>query len=438
MFSPGERVGVAVSGGADSVALLHCLRELSPELGTELAVVHLNHQLRGPESDADEQFVVELARRLDLRCFTRRIDVAAEARAAGENIEQSARRFRYQWFTELIAQGHSERIATGHTQSDQAETVLFRLLRGTGSAGLAGIRPAVAPGVVRPLLEVSRKDVLAYLRRHGWSWREDSSNQQTEFSRNRIRHELLPQLAREWNPRLPEALSQLAQWAQAEEDYWTAALVELAERHIRADGPAIELNADALAALPEAVQRRLLRVAIERARGTLAGIDFDHVEGLRRLAAAGRGGGQIHLPGLHVQRSFERLRLSRPSKALESEQSVEPVSLDPPGTFQIPGGEHLVRLDLHERDQTISGWADNKGGYNNGRQQGLDWGKLPKPLMLRRWRPGDRYQPWGSKGPKKLKSLFQECKIAAWDRMSWPVITASVPGSHRANCSRAN
>jgi len=142
MFSPGDRVGVAVSGGADSVALLHCLNELAPQMGIEPAVVHLNHLLRGAEADADEEFVAGLAKGLGLRFFSRRVDVGAEARRAGENLEQTARRLRYQWFTELIRQGRSAKIATGHTCSDQAETVLFRLLRGAGSAGLAGIRPA--------------------------------------------------------------------------------------------------------------------------------------------------------------------------------------------------------------------------------------------------------------------------------------------------------
>jgi tRNA(Ile)-lysidine synthase len=426
LFAPGERVGLAVSGGADSVALLHCLVELAPLLGIELAVVHLNHRLRGPEADADEQFVADLAKQRNLRFFSHRIDVGAEARQAGGNLEQTARRLRYQWFTELIVQGHSAKIATGHTCSDQAETVLFRLLRGAGSAGLAGIRPRVETGIVRPLLEVSRSDVLAYLRRHGWSWREDSTNQQIEFDRNRIRHQLLPSLCREWNPRLPETLAQMAQWAQAEEDYWSAVVADLAESHIRVDGPAVELQAGALAAQPEAVQRRLLRAAIERVRGDLNGVDFRHIEALRGLAAAASGGGKLDLPGLRVCRSFDRLRLWKTAAGRPAAPAPDAVRLEPPGTFPMPGSNCLVRLKLHGADQTISNRADRKEGYNKRRQQGLDWERLPKPLMLRSWRPGDRYQPWGRQRPKKLKSLFQEGRIAAWDRSNWPVITAAV------------
>jgi len=443
MFSPRERVAVAVSGGADSVALLHCLRELAPGLGIELEVVHLNHCLRGSESDGDERFVADLAKRLDLRYLSLRVDAEAEARRAAENLEQACRRLRYQWFTELIVQGRSAKIATGHTRSDQAETVLFRLLRGAGSAGLAGIRPVVAPGIVRPLLEVSREDVLAYLQRNGWNWREDSTNQQTEFVRNRIRHELLPSLSRQWNPKLPESLAQLAEWAQAEENYWSEVVADLAERHIQTAGytatqtdgrkeeRGVEIQATTLAGFPEAVQRRLLRAAVERVRGTLSGIDYGHVEALRRLAGSARGGGQLHLPGLHARRSFGRLRLSRPPGEADFEPPLDAVHLKPPGTFRVPGSNCELRMTLRDRDQPFSGWANKEQGYNGKRQQALDWERLPKPLLLRGWQPGDRYQPWGRERPKKLKSLFQEGRIAAWDRSGWPVITASLTQSPR-------
>ncbi len=437
MVSPGERVGVAVSGGADSVALLGCLGDLAPKLGIELAVVHLNHLLRGAEADEDEQFVAGLAKRLDLRYFPHRVHVAAEARRAGENLEQTARRLRYQWFTELIAGGELAKIATGHTRSDQAETVLFRLLRGSGSAGLAGIWPVVEPGLIRPLLEVSRSDVLAYLRRKGWNWREDSTNELTAFARNRIRHELLPSLCESWNPRLPETLAHMAQWARAEEEYWSEVVDDLAGRYFREDGPAVEVDAKALAELPEAIQRRLLRAAIERVRGELSAVDFGHVEALRSLVNSPRGSGELDLPGLNARRSFRRLRLAKPVEKGRATTPAAAVFLEPPGTFSAPGSCCQLRLSLRPVAQTISGRADNKEGYNERRQQALDWERLPKPLRLRMWQPGDRYQPWGRKGQKKLKSLFQEDRIAAWDRTDWPVITAPATQPQRGGAQRA-
>jgi tRNA(Ile)-lysidine synthase len=230
----------------------------------------------------------------------------------------------------------------------------------------------------------------------------------------------------------------MAQWAQAEEDYWSGIVADLASRYIREDGQATELEARTLSELPVAAQRRLLRVAIERVRGDLSAVDFGHVEALRALAASERGGGKLDLPGLEARRSFNRLRLMKPVAGPQPVAAIGTVCLQPPGTFSVPGSGCQVRLSLREAAQTNSGRADNKEGYNGKRQQALDWERLPKPLSLRIWQPGDRYQPWGRKGQKKLKSLFQEGRIAAWDRSCWPVITAPASGPQRPGFSLAD
>jgi tRNA(Ile)-lysidine synthase len=215
-------------------------------------------------------------------------------------------------------------------------------------------------------------------------------------------------------------------------------VADLAGRYLRQDGAAIELDAVALADLPVAVQRRLLRAAIERVRGDLSAVDFGHVEALRGLASSARGGGKLDLPGLEARRSFGRMRLAKPSAVPDAQPPAGGVSLEPPGTFAVPGGACQVRLRLRAADQTNRGRADNKEGYNGKRQQALDWERLPKPLSLRIWQPGDRYQPWGRKGQKKLKSLFQEGRIAAWDRSCWPVITVPASGPQRPGFSLAD
>src|SRR5436305_6953667 len=215
MFSAGQRVGVAVSGGADSVCLLYILRELAAQWNLCLTVLHLDHQLRGDESTADARFVRELADRLGLPIVSR----CATLPLSG-NLEQAGRRARLAFFSEIIQSGACDRVALGHTRSDQAETVLFRLLRGSGTAGLAGIRPVTSGGIVRPLLDVNRAEVETYLRDRGIGWREDSTNASRRFARNRIRHELLPQLCRDWNPEIAESLARTADWALAEESYW--------------------------------------------------------------------------------------------------------------------------------------------------------------------------------------------------------------------------
>jgi tRNA(Ile)-lysidine synthase len=420
MLQPGDRVCVAVSGGADSVALLHILRELADELGITLALAHLNHKLRGAESDADEEFVRALADGAGLRYFTHAVDVAAEARATSQNLEQAGRNCRYQWFTRLLREDLADKIAVGHTRSDQAETVLYRLLRGAGSAGLAGVRPVLPGGVVRPLIGVSREEVVTYLQAGGHRWREDSSNRDLDFERNRIRHELMPQLARDWNPQIESALAHLAAWAGDEEDYWRQELGRLTAELLeeRADG--VYLRVSATRHLPAAVLKRLVRQAVEKVRENLRGVDYEHVEAACEMIRSGRGSGRLDLPGMTVARSFDAVRFTSAGAAQASgEYSME---LAGPGIYPVPGSSVCIELKL-------AAGASLKPGYNERCQEALDWGKLPKPLKLRSWQPGDRYQPWGRGKEKKLKALFHEERIALWDRAGWPVVCAAEPGA---------
>ena len=301
LCQPGQRVGVAVSGGADSVCLLHVLLELAPEWDLRLHVLHLNHQLRGEESMGDECFVRELAASMGLPGSFRSVDIAA----APGNLEEAARRARLEFFRDEMSQG-LDRVATGHTRTDQAETVLFRLLRGAGGEGLAAIRPKTADGVVRPLLDVHRAEVEEYLRGRGIPWRTDSSNASPRFARNRIRHSLLPQLAREWNPAIGETLARTADWAQVEEEYWRVEIDRLAALHFRHGDGDIVVNANVLSELPLAVARRLVRRAMRVARGA----GFSHVDAVVRLADPGRGHGRVQLAGLEVTRSLDWLRFS--------------------------------------------------------------------------------------------------------------------------------
>ena len=229
MLPRGARVAVAVSGGADSMCLLRVLLDLAAECGVDLSVAHFNHQLRGAESAADERAVAELAGRLDLPFYR----AEGNVRAAKGNLEQAARRARQTFFAELMAAGKVDRVALGHTRDDQAETVLFRFLRGAGLAGLAGIYPATADGYVRPLIDVTRAEVEAFLGARGIPWRDDSTNLDLSFARNRIRHALLPQLAGEWNPMLRESLARMADLAHEEERWWRGHINGLEASYLR-------------------------------------------------------------------------------------------------------------------------------------------------------------------------------------------------------------
>ena len=303
MFERGSRVGVAVSGGADSICLLHLLSVLGREWGLSLIVLHLDHGLRGEESRGDAAFVKDVAARLGLQAIIRETHLEP-----GENLEERARDARLSFFRDVMRDESVDCVATGHTLSDQAETVLFRFLRGSGTAGLAGIRPVTSEGVVRPLIEIRREEIEAWLRAEGIAWREDSSNFTRQFARNRIRRELLPQLEREWNPAIRETLAQTAEWARAEEAYWAAEIERLAAERLTQEREFVLLDVGNLTSLRLAVARRLVREAIRRVRGDLRSVDFLHVEAILAMATQTEGHGRVQLPGVDVFRSFEWMR----------------------------------------------------------------------------------------------------------------------------------
>ncbi len=415
MFLPGQSAGVAVSGGADSVCLLHALLELAPRWDLRIRILHLNHQLRGRESGEDEEFVRAMAERLRIPITVRAWDQAGPCSA---NLEEAAREARMAFFAETAASGAVDRVALGHTRSDQAETVLFRFLRGAGTAGLAGIRPVTAAGIVRPLLAVDRAEVLAFLRERGIPWREDSTNVSRQFARNRIRHDLLPQLALDWNPAIGETLANTADWALAEEAYWEAELDRLAEGRMRRTGEAVVMDAEALRGLPLAAARRLVRRAMERVKGDLRGIDFDHVSAVLRLAAGSEGRGRLQAAGLDIFRSFDWLRFGRPGEAAPRNRGYS-FAATVPGRFEIPGPNGAILLELIEKTQTS---APSDCVYNKGAGW-IDWERVSGDLELRNWRPGDQYRPVGSSTERKIKTLFQEARIPLWERWRWPVLT---------------
>jgi tRNA(Ile)-lysidine synthase len=395
-----RRIGVAVSGGADSVFLLTALREL----GLATAVLHINHKLRGDESDADEAFVRALAENAGLPFH------AAPLPPGGGNTEQEARRLRYAFFADCIAAGFCDCVATGHTLDDQAETVLFRFLRGSGSAGLSGIRPSTADGVIRPLLKLRRSEIRAWLTHRDIVWREDASNADVDYRRNRIRKNILPELE-QLNPSLPDVLASTADWAQAEEDYWAGELDRLEPAYLDAGTETILLRIEPFAQLPLAVQRRLLRRAIERVRGDLRAIGFHHVEAIRGLMATREGSGRIQLPDLDVYRSFDQLRLAPQHFDARVERNFS-VPLAVPGETRVPERKLVIRTELSA-----------PGAVYNSEVNALDSARCRGSLHVRNWRPGDRLERAGDGGAAvRIKTLFQEHRIPLWERRRWPVI----------------
>jgi tRNA(Ile)-lysidine synthase len=402
MFSSGSRVGVAVSGGADSVFLLHALRGMA-----DLSVVHIDHGIRGQASRDDAEFVRELAEELRLHFHL------LEARLpTGANLEEVARDLRKEYFNQLVTAGRVDRIATGHTRNDQAETVLYRMLRGASLAGLSGILPVTKEGVVRPLLEIDRAEIEDWLRERGIAWRTDETNADPDYARNRLRHQILPQLREAFNPRLDEALSNMATLARDEELYWKS---ELDRRRV----PQI-LLASELAKMPVALARRIIRRAIEGVKGDLRQVDFQHVERIVYMAHVEKGYDRVNIPGLDIRRSFDWIRFARTGLDLPGDVDFL-LPLEVPGTVELPDGSARITLQVLEKPETAQPYATVVNE--------LDWQRLAGPngpltgLELRNWRSGDRYHRRGQSRERKIKFLFQEARVPLWERRNWPIIT---------------
>ncbi|MCB9383213.1 MAG: tRNA lysidine(34) synthetase TilS [Bryobacterales bacterium] len=417
MCQSGERIGVACSGGPDSLALLAALGELAPALGIRLGVVHLNHGLRGAASDADEAFVRDLAHQRGLEARIERVDVGETATRQGRNLEDAGRRARYDWFGAMIERGVFDRIATGHTRSDQAETVLFRLLRGAGPEGLSSIRPVRAPGVIRPLLGVERAEVEAFLAERGLEARLDETNLDLRFARNRIRHALLPMLEREWNPRTSEALSRLAEQAGEDAAYWREQAEEALARLAEPAAGGLAFDAGAMAALAPALRRRVLRLALEKIGGE-GRYEFRHVEALRALVEQPGAGARLDLPGLTAERSCGTVRLATRTGADELATAAQ---IEPPSELASPDGRTRIRLELEPQGAGAE-------RYTKPNWDEIDWSKAPKPLILRGWQPGDciRLQP--GVAPRKLSDLLQSARAPRWERPGWPVLAGRPEG----------
>jgi len=406
LLKAGDRAGVAVSGGADSVALLRLLLELRGEIGIVLSVVHFNHKLRGAESDADEKFVAGLACQYDLQLHCESGDVAKMAARDGLSLETAAREMRYRFFRRLLAEGCLDRVATAHTLDDQAETVLLRIARGAGGRGLAGIYPQLSvPGsqfsaIVRPLLGIRRKDLEIYLGGIGQAWREDASNRDLRHARNRVRHGILPRMERNLNPAVREALAETAEIARAEEEYWQGEVGRVMPQ-IWESGA---LRVEALVKLPLALQRRTVRAAAESLGLRL---EFRHVEEILALASSLTGG--VTLPdGWVVSRGPKQLKFE--TKRTEAEVADYEYRLAVPGVVEIP--------EVRSRFEAVL--VSPKAAYNPERL--LDRSGLGREVKVRNWRAGDRFWPAHTKAPRKLKELLQERHLRGQERKLWPVV----------------
>jgi tRNA(Ile)-lysidine synthase len=399
LLKSGDTVIVAVSGGADSVALLDILAHMK-DFRLNLIVAHLNHCLRSEESDGDEQFVRELAENYQLQCEIKRVDVKLLGKMERLSLEEAGRSARYGYFRELREKYRANAIALGHHADDQAETVLMRLLRGAGGTGLAGMAPKSSDGMIRPLLEVSCRDIKAYLLARGLSWRTDSSNSDTDFLRNRIRHELLPCLET-YNPAIRNGLAASAAIFAAENEV----LEDLAAASFSSCGTytdgVVTISLPALSLDPQGVRLRLYRLAIRLVKGNLACISYRHLHAIDSLVRSKRPNSSLDLPDrLSIIRTYDTLRCL----IYGAEQNRVPyeITVDGPGIYLLPDGTRLSVTEARFPECTAEmrpaiAWFDRE--------------MAPFPWLVRSFRPGDRIVPRGMTGTRKVKDIYIDTKI---------------------------
>jgi tRNA(Ile)-lysidine synthase len=409
LLAAGDSVLVALSGGPDSVALLHLLWSLRRELKLTLGAVYINHQIREQAAKKEEAFCRKLCDKLGVRLHIVRENIPYLATVVKKGIEETARDYRYRTFESLVAHHGYDHVALGHHRDDQVETLLFRIIRGTGTSGLVGI-PVRRGKIIRPFLGIGKADILAYLKRHKLTYCRDLSNESDEYSRNYIRNNLLPEIRKRLNPQVDQAILNLAEIARLEEEHLAQVAEQAFEQSVKmTTGGKIELDLERFDRYPRWLKRRLLRFCLQKSSGSSDGPSRETVGRLEALVAD-RGAG-CSLPGkLEAQIVANKLILfSR--QAIRFSEVLWP-------------GEDTIVEPLQMRVQSRVVWY--RGGRSKGRRQSrkvtLDWDKIRLPLLIRSIRPGDRFQPLGMTGRKKVGDFLTDRKVASVYRDEIPVV----------------
>ena len=400
---PGATVLVAVSGGADSMALLDVLTELRGALSIKLAVAHLNHCLRGDASDADEAFVVRQAAARGLTVRTDRTDVGALAADGGASVETAAREARRAFLASAAEDAGATRVALGHHRDDVAETVLMRLLRGAGGRGLAAMAPKRDELWIRPLLGCTREEIEAYTEARGVPHVEDKSNESRDHLRNRVRHDLLPLLERDYNPRTRRALAAMSAVLREEDAFLDDMATAALSRVVGPDGA----DAVAITGLPLAVRRRVIRRWLEEAVMPRP-LTFDETERAREYLQTETPRPLWLTRNVRLDHREERVEARVTLAGAEAASDI-PVPVATPGRAELPSTGLAVRTKFQrQRGFTREALPERTAAY--------DADALPGPLTLRGWRPGDRFQPFGMPGSKTVADYLSDARVPSDDR----------------------
>lgn len=423
MFVPDDKVLVGVSGGPDSTALLHILHSLAPVYGLKLSVAHLNHGLRPRDADKDEAFAKKMAEKLSLPYYRRQADI----RTQNGSIEEQAREARYAFFYELMHRHGHTKIALGHHKNDNAEAVLMHLLRGSGTRGLAGIPPVRNNGVVRPLIQLDRSQIMAYLKDNGIPFVVDATNADPVFDRNRIRHHLIPIIEEQYNAGIVETLCRTADLLREEETWFNHYLKPLVDKAVaRSEKDRLELHCRVLAREAPAVQRRLIRDALNRWYGHLRRMSAYHIDAVIGLLPGEAEGKRLSLPnGIQAMRRLSHLLFVKGDRSMPAATTVQHGF-----SYSVSGMDRLpLKIDIPESDchlilkiEDLSQPYDFK--FTDADRTWFDLQGLTFPLNIRNFRLGDRINPYGMQGSQKIKKLFIDRKIPIGQRHKIPLLVS--------------
>lgn len=408
LFKPADTLVVGLSGGADSTALLDLLTRL-PDYNLTLVAAHLNHGLRGAESDADQEFCRDLAERYSIPFEGRHLDIRVLAATDRHNLEDAGRRARIAFFDEVRTKYAAAAVVLAHHADDQAETLLMRLLRGSGMTGLSGMAFRNRRGYVRPLLAITRSEIEMYLHACSLKWREDASNSDTVYLRNRIRHQLLP-LLEEYNPAIRSVLAATAAIIHGDESLLITMTETACAESCRVREGIVTCSVAQLRMFDLALRRRVLRHAFNQLAGTLAGVSQRHVDALCDIVDSVRPNAQLSLPhGVVAVREYEHLKLMNAGDR-ECHADFE-LLITEPGCYRLSCGGSIT-IDPIAAEAFPSGSLTVH----------FDLDKTPFPWLVRTFRPGDRMIPLGMSGRKKVKDIFIDRKIPLSERRQIPLV----------------
>ncbi|MBA3018513.1 MAG: tRNA lysidine(34) synthetase TilS [Proteobacteria bacterium] len=430
MIEPGDSVLVGVSGGPDSVALLHIILSLAQQFSIRVGVAHLNHSLRQKDSDDDAEFVASFARNFDLPCYIKKEDVSKYRHEKKLSLEEAARIVRYRFFESVAEKYMFNKIALGHNADDNAELVIMQLLRGSGPLGISGIPPVRNGKIIRPLIKLTKSEILEFLAVNELKFVLDKSNNDQRYLRNRIRHHLIPHLKSSYNKRIVETINRFASIIRSEEEWIDDLIKPIFNKSVlAAENNSVALSISSINELHIAAQRRIIRKAIAEIKGNLRRITFSHIESVISLLNSGHAFGCIDLPDrIWIKRDGDTISFSREKSLLrdlykklsdENKLSFEYRILKPEAGFKaeiFPRSLLIKELGLNMEFSKIDikNLPDiHHAGHN---VAFFDMDKLSFPLVLRNFRPGDKFQPLGMSGTQKVKKYFINNKVARVQR----------------------